>query len=303
MTDGCSAVPRVQSDNAAIGQLAGQHLAALGCKSFAWAPFIDDVQNWERYKGFQKELRRRGFDCELLPTAHHKIGSVWYDDWSDWRHAVAEQLEKLPKPIGLFAFNDCLAGELAALALEVGLPVPDALSIIGVGNELVECESAPITLTSIDPDLPEMAYQAACLLDDMLAGKPVARDTFEVKPKGVVVRESAAAADNQENARIGQAIAFISQSFADPNLNVALVADSLGISRRQLERDFRADMGCTIREYIEQARMKAAARLLIHQPEANIDSIASQVGISAPGNFFRIFRKRFGVTPSVYRAR
>ena len=101
--------------------------------------------------------------------------------------------------------------------------------------------------------------------------------------------------------RTEQALEFIAQSYADPNLSVASVAEALAISRRQLERDFRSERGYTVREYIEQTRMKEAARLLLDYPSANVTEVARLVGISAPGNFFRIFRKRFGVTPAGYR--
>lgn len=301
MTDDCSALPRIQPDNVAIGRLAAEHLLHRNCRHFLWAPFIDDRQNEDRFRGFHSEIQRHGCSCRVLPPAHRKAGGIWQDDWPSWRQSVAEQLSRCPERAGLFAFNDCLSAEIAALAHELGLSVPRDLAVLGVGNEAIECESASVKLSSVDPNLEEMAYQAARLLAQILDGKQPRDGVLTVPPRSIDIRESTAIS-NVSYPRFEQALVYIAERYADPNLSVGSVADALGISRRQLERDFRSENGYTAREYIERARMQEAARLLLEQPNATVAEIAEQVGISAPGNFFRIFRKRFGTTPAAFRA-
>lgn len=300
LTDDCKALPRIQPDNIAIGQLAAKHLINRNCRNFIWAPFFDNSQNRERFLGFVGEISKHGYSYEILPAAHRKTGAVWTSDWPEWNEKVSTKLLKLKGRTGLFASNDCLSVELACLAEELGIKVPDELAIIGFGNETIECESAPITLSSIDPNMEDIAYNAAKLLADILEGRESSDTIIKIKPAGIVARESTAIS-SQESTRVEQALSFIAKHYPEPSLGVSTVAESLDISRRQLERDFRNEKKCTVRDYIELTRMNEASRLLVEQPDINITSIAELVGISAPGNFFRIFRKRFGTTPAEFR--
>ena len=300
MSDECAAVPRLQPDDFAIGVLAANHLLDRGCRDFIWAPYLNDYQNRKRLAGFLSVLRPLGHKCRLLPPPHVRVDSAWSDDWENWRRAVGDALAALPKRAGLFAFNDCLSAEVAAVARASGIPIPEDLAIIGAGNELLECEAAPVPLTSIDLNLEGMAYQAAELLAAIMEGTSVLRKIITVQPKEVVARESTAFSQHG-NRRVTQAREIIAAEFSDPALTVASIAEQIGVSRRQLEREFKRAKGCTAREYIENARMEEASRLLLLKPETKISTIAHQVGISAVGNFFRIFRKRFGTTPSTYR--
>ena len=45
-------LPRVEGDCEMIGRLAADHFLARGFRHFAWAPFLDDALNAERYRGF-----------------------------------------------------------------------------------------------------------------------------------------------------------------------------------------------------------------------------------------------------------
>ncbi len=302
MTDECKSVPRIEPDHLEIGRLAAKHLIHSDCRKFIWAPFIDDPQNRERFSGFQSVLKTFGYNCETLSPPHQNLTHPWQDDWIGWKQSVVKALSGTSERVGLFAFNDCLSVEIATIAQEIGLNVPDDLAIIGAGNEQVECNSTSVPLSSVDLNLEEMAYQAATLLSDILNNRRREIESIRIAPKKVEARASTENS-TKNRSRIQQAMTFIAENFSDPNLGVAPVSEALGISRRQLERDFRAGKGNTIREFIEEIRMRVASKLLLEQPDSNVEEVARRVGISSPGSFFRIFRKRFGLTPSEYRSR
>ncbi|MDQ8184334.1 substrate-binding domain-containing protein [Pelagicoccus sp. SDUM812002] len=291
---------KVQADNFAIGRLAAEHLINRNCRNFAWLPYGQDKTNQIRYMGFLSHLRDRGFSCRQFAPPLLETSSAPCRDWILWRQVMIQNLENLEGRTGLFASNDSLAIEVAELAGEIGTRVPEDLAILGVGNQTAECESAPVTLSSINPNLEELGFQAAKLLDEALKDETDISRCIHVSPTGVEARDSTAIS-NLENQRVAQALVFISNHYPDPGLGVCSVAESLNISRRQLERDFRSEKGCTIREFIEQTRMNEASRLLSECSSLTVSAIADQVGISAQGNFFRIFRKHFGLTPSAYR--
>jgi len=295
----CRTLPKVEPDQLAIGRLAARHLLERDCREFVWAPFTDDLANHNRLRGFQSFLRLQGIDCHLLPPAYRRLGYAWNDNGREWEQAALALLRGLRGNVGVFAFNDCLGQRIESIAGGTGLLVPDQVAIIGVGNEVIDCESGPVSLTSIDLDLEGMTARALDILDGMMNGRDFTGSVLH-PPKGVITRASTTVVRLQDT-RIQQAIAYIGTHSADPHLSVASVADKVGISRRQLERDFRSFKGCTVREYIEDMRMQAAARLVLEHPQSKILAVAEAIGIPDPNSFFRKFRKRFGTTPAAFR--
>ena len=301
LTDEYIPSAHVEPDNVAIGRLAATHLLALAHRSFAWAPFINDRHNRERLFGFEAVLREHLRSCEILPPLHRRIGPYWHDDWSNRRAGLVQRLRNLPRPTAVFAANDCAAAEVADACREAGLSVPDDIAILGTGDDPLECESAHVPLSSIDLNMETLACRAAEALAAMIAGSGQRGEPIRVAPRGVVTRGSTGAGGSA-NPRIAHALACIAENYPDPQFSVASVASAVGLSRRQLERDFRQATGCTLRDFIERSRMNEASRLLKDHPRTKVSTIAELVGIAGAGNFFRTFRRHFGVTPTAYRS-
>ncbi len=292
--------PRVEPDQREIGRLAAKHLLERGCRDFVWAPFLDDLPNRQQFEGFHAVIGPEGFNCRLLPPAHRRLGRAWHDNEQEWRHALRDVFTSLSQPTGLFANNDSLCGRVLAAAEAAHIAVPRQLALLGVGNDPADCGSAPIPLSTIALNELQVAHRAAETLQRLLEGQAPDSAVVLVPPQGAITRESTGI-EPEHDSRIQQAATFISQHSADPRLGVVMVAEQVGISRRQLERDFRKLKGCTVREYIEETRMLLAARILLDQPQTKVLTIADSIGISDPNSFFRKFRKRFGLTPAAYR--
>lgn len=79
------------------------------------------------------------------------------------------------------------------------------------------------------------------------------------------------------------------------------IARRVASSRRQLQRAF-AEVGhTTFREHLTNVRMDRAAESLV-TGHATVRDVAARVGYRQPAQFAKAFRKRHGVTPSVYRS-
>jgi len=85
-------LPRVEGDNEMIGRLAAEHFLERGFRHFAWAPFMDDVVNTERYRGFTHRLAEINLTCELLPTADSRHDNPASRDWPVKRRKLVEAL-------------------------------------------------------------------------------------------------------------------------------------------------------------------------------------------------------------------
>lgn len=88
----------------------------------------------------------------------------------------------------------------------------------------------------------------------------------------------------------------------DTDLSVEALARRACLSPRHFSRRFRASLGATPADYVEDARLRAARQRLV-SPGRNIDSIAVSLGFSSADVFRRAFERRYGVTPSHYRER
>lgn len=82
--------------------------------------------------------------------------------------------------------------------------------------------------------------------------------------------------------------------------SVAAVAAASGLSVRQLERRFRADIGLTPGEFKLRLRLERAAWLLEHT-DLSITRVAIDCGYGDASHFSRAFAARFGCRPTVLR--
>jgi AraC-like DNA-binding protein len=94
---------------------------------------------------------------------------------------------------------------------------------------------------------------------------------------------------------------YIRQHLGCPDLSPGLIARQFKCSRAHLYRVF-AGRGQTVAKYIREMRLQQALDLLAGNLDARIGDIAHQCGIEDPVLFSRLFRQRFELTPSAYRA-
>jgi len=292
-------LPRVEGDSELIGRLAAEHFLERSFRHFAWAPFLDDVVNAERYRGFANRLEREKLTCHLLPPADTRQGNPTESDWTARRKQLTRELKRLPKPLAVFCYNDCVAADIIDACDEAGLLVPEAVAVMGVDNDPILCECVRVPLSSVCHDLEGMAYQAAALLDRLMSGRKPPTHVVRVPPTGLVTRRSTdiIAIDNLQVAR---ALRYIQDNYANHLLGVDLVVGATDISRRPLEIAFRQELKRTINEEIVRVRMEKA-RDLLSTTNMQVIEIAAMTGFTQPSHLFRTFRKLVGLSPKTYR--
>ena len=99
-----------------------------------------------------------------------------------------------------------------------------------------------------------------------------------------------------------RAVTMIEIHLADSDFTPARLAAQLRVSRRYLDALF-TQSGLSVSGHIWERRlMRAAEQLKVRNAsEQRISDICFSVGFEDPGHFARAFRRRFGVTPSVWR--
>lgn len=154
-------VAMISADNGYIGKLAAGHFLHVG--GFASFGFIGTKTRraWSslRLEGYSGELKRHGISCVAYSRCDDGIG----------RRYLSEFLALLPKPAAVFAAWDYRALDVTGVCRECGISIPGQISLIGVDNDPVVCESAGMSLTSIDQGGEEIGYKAAEILDRMMS--------------------------------------------------------------------------------------------------------------------------------------
>jgi AraC-like DNA-binding protein len=95
-------------------------------------------------------------------------------------------------------------------------------------------------------------------------------------------------------------LAIVSNLFHDGYPGIDSVAESIGVSRRTLQRGLGAE-GMTYRDLIDGYRFETAKRL-VSEDGANFSDVAATLEYNDASSFSRAFRRWAGVTPREYHA-
>lgn len=95
---------------------------------------------------------------------------------------------------------------------------------------------------------------------------------------------------------VAKAVDLLGRHLSDP-IAVEEVAQSVGVSSRQLERQFKKATGQSPARYYRTLRMKAARQLVLYSKEP-IPRIAAAVGYETLPPLMRHYREEFGATPT-----
>jgi LacI family transcriptional regulator len=161
---GPSTLPTVDSDNLRGGALAVEHLLALGHERIAMVTGRPDLQSAaRRERGYRDALAAAGV---AVDEALVQVGSYRAAESAQ----AARRLLELPEPpTAVFAANDTSAIAVIAVALELGLRVPEDLSVAGFDGADLHW-LAPTRLTTVVQPSEEKGRAAARAAMQLVAG-------------------------------------------------------------------------------------------------------------------------------------
>jgi AraC family transcriptional regulator, glycine betaine-responsive activator len=101
------------------------------------------------------------------------------------------------------------------------------------------------------------------------------------------------------NAHLMRAIGLMEASIEAP-ISQIRIAETLGLSTRQLERLFMRYLNSTPKHYFMEMRLNRAQNLLV-QTEQSITDVAMACGFQSTSHFSKVFRGHFGRSPLNHR--
>lgn len=280
----------VHSDNGQIGRLGADHLLSCGAtRACAFVSAFPDA-DWSKRR---REAFRARTDADGRPAADFicrtaaEVGKL-----SDF-------LLRLPKPAAVMCDCDVAAVRTIKAAKTRGIEIPTQLTVLGVDNDELLCESVTPPISSIMPGHNLMGIRAAEALDRLLTRGKAPRKPILVRAIDLVRRESTDAQPSITGL-VSRAKEYIRTHACRENIKVVDVVRFLRVSRRLAELRFRQSEGLTIRAAIEARRLEEAKHLLT-DTRLPIAEIARKSGFGSPFQLCRIFKARLGVSPSGFR--
>ena len=292
--------PTVVCDNSAIGAAAAAFLHDLGLRDLAYVHEpLAHITSTERWGGFQAELATYGLLPRLLELSSARELRR--------REALIERLRvwlvTLPRPAGVFAFNDHWASLVLEAATVAGLRVPEGLAVLGVDDHEVACQLSHPPLSSIDNHPERIGRLAAERLDDLMEGRTtlaavLKRGVVRVPPRGVIERASTdvLALDDPDVVR---AIRYLRRHYDQP-LTIGDVAEHVAVSRRGLELKFTRLLGRSPSQELWRLRTHHGLRLL-RDTDFGLARIALDTGFKTVPHLSARIKSFTGQTPTDYR--
>lgn len=279
----------VHNSQADIARKAAAHFLARrsAFRSFAFAP-LPESNPWTPQRGiaFAKHLASFGIDCAQLD------GVALRD--------LAEQLKALEKPAAVLAGNDVRALDVLAAAKRAKLNVPGDVSVLGIDDDPVLCETSRPKLSSVRIGFEQEGFLAAKALDGLIAHRTGRIETIDVDAECIVVRDSTVPAGNAI-ALVQRADDYIAKHALE-GIGVEHVVRHLHVSRRLLYLRFAEIRRESVHAAIERARLEEVKRRL-RDTTLSIDEVARACGFDNPNHLRNLFKRRIGLSMRAWRAR
>jgi LacI family transcriptional regulator len=289
-------LPTVALDDRGAGRLAAEHLIGCCLNHLAMVQFAPgSLTSAARREGFEQAAQGAGRTFHPLVM----VGGEPMDRASQLHLTeLADAIGRLPKPVGILTEGDAWAVEVIHLCQQMGLSVPEEVAVIGVDNDPLVVDVAPVPVSSVDNNMYGLGYRAAELLDQLMDGQPAPAEPVLVPPVGVAQRASTSllAATHEE---VAAALAFIHANFREP-ITVADVAAELSISRRRLQDLFLRHVNRTISGEITRHRLNLAKQLL-HESQLKVGMVAERCGFGSHARMTKVFSRVLGMTPAEFR--
>lgn len=286
--------PSVFIDNNIIGQEAAGLFIRRGFANLAAVRYTvgaEEFHSAQRIGAFSATAAKA-----RIPVSVYRPASDSESEFLCSSEAFRKWLLNLPKPCGIFCFQDRQARDVLDSCRLAQLAIPNQVSILGVDNEADVCEVTRPTLSSIQPDFEAAGLCAAKVLDALLSHRKT-RKTYSYGILRLVERESTRPMN--AGGRIVSAAMRLIQS-DDWKPTVAGLANQLRVSPSLLNIRFNEIMGYGPKEEIDRQRLSQIEELL-HDPSRSVAEVADLCHFACPNELYRFFRRRTGLTPSQWR--
>ncbi|MDT8299235.1 MAG: AraC family transcriptional regulator, partial [Spirochaetaceae bacterium] len=248
-----------------------------------------------------------------LELTGEEIGETWLlTQVTNDAQELFEQIERLSteaslryvhRPHSIMKYSEFLKGGVPAQFMKTAAILEDLRQTWEIGREddfhgLIHVLQK--TVESMSHDLPaqtKMSWYARYIM-------PLGRSDYEtiidlanhLHDQGHLLFAQADSTQKSISSLVDQALIVMNRRYRE-TIGVAQVADELGVTSNYLSTVFKKETGMSFTRRLTELRLEKGAEIL-NRPGANIGETARSLGYQSSRHFTRLFKDRFGVTPS-----
>lgn len=213
------------------------------------------------------------------------------------------------------ALRALLVGNYDLVISDVMMPVMDGISLLKNIKRNINISHIPVILLTSKDDIADKLVGLK-LGADAYIGKPFDMELLHVTIDNLTdnvrrLKGKFSGAQKQEDKvekievkgnddkLMERVMDTINKHITEPEFNVEVLAQNVGVSRVQLHRKMKEMTGITPSDFIRSQRLEQAARLL-REHKVNVTQVAYAVGFTNQAHFSTIFKKQFGLSPTEY---
>jgi LacI family transcriptional regulator len=194
-----------------------------------------------------------------------------------------------------------VARQIVEACGRAGVSVPDQVAVVGWDDDVLIAETIEPTISGMVLPAERLGYEAARVLDRMLAGEKMTGTCALVPPAGILHVRHSSDVLTLPDRDVHLALQYIHEHAAE-GLKVSHVARAARISRRKLEQDFSRVLGITPHDAIVRERLERAKQLLI-ETDWPLERIAERSGMGTLDTLQRQCLVQLKTTAGEYRKR
>lgn len=290
-------LPRIVPDEVAIGESVADYFVRRGYQHFGYCGHPWHGGSHMRWTGYTAALAKSGFTVANFDLSPHPDEVTAFTFVREYRR-IRRWLRLRRTPCAIMAFNDDIAVFVIRAALDVGLRVPQDIAVMGVDNVPFRTNQTPVSVSSVDIDFAQVGYVATAALvrhieDPSIPISDATTSAFTIIPRRSTDAWAA------EDTLVRAALECIDRQRTN-RLRVDHIARAVGVSRRVLERRFRAELGTSVYDLLQESRLVVAKNLL-RSSAMPLKEIAAAGGFRSAQHLSVVFRAKLNTTPTAYR--
>lgn len=285
----------VTSDDYSVGKMVAQYFREKGHRNWAFISHQGKLSFRERARGFTEEAATQEIACKSFLieddslTAHYLVNN---------ERRLLQWVQALPRPTAVFAATDRFALYFIEFCRKHGFSIPEDFAVVGVDNDKFNVALSKVPLSSVELGVETIGFRAAKMLSDQILGQQVSKERVVIPPIRVVERTSSEHFAVRDPL-IKRILDYV-WTHLDQPMDIEQLAQRFNVSRRKLERHWRAVLNNAPHAEIQSLRLRKAKQLLA-ESNMSCKQIASAVGLSDSRSLSLLFQKLQGCTPTSFR--
>ena len=253
--------------------------------------------------------------AEMYPSGQGEYTMLIADDNADMRallqNVFSGEYKLLMASNGREAYIIARSQQPDIIVSDVMMPEMDGLTLCATLRKDYETRHIPIVLITAHASERHKLEGLELGADDYIA-KPFSVELLRAKCRALIINRKAIvehtymsgiadipASDNKREKFLNAAIGAVERNLTSRDLSVSLLCREMGLSKTTLTNRLKDYSGMSPRDFIEDVRLRYAARM-IQDGEIRLSDIADELNFSSPKYFSIRFRKKFGLSPRDY---